>query len=69
MACTSFQSGRVADLWSAFTSAAKADAPKPSALQKSKAAMGMRASDPAGKKEKANENSLRVAEVSTILSL
>jgi hypothetical protein len=47
----------------AFTAAAKADAPKPSALQKSKAVMGIRGSDPTGKKEKTNENALRVAEV------
>lgn len=37
--------------------------PKASALQKSKAAIGFRGSDPTGKKEKSNENALRVAEV------
>ena len=47
----------------AFASAAKADVPKASALQKSKAAIGFRGSDPTGKKEKSNENALRVAEV------
>jgi hypothetical protein len=47
----------------AFASAAKADVPKPSALQKSKAAIGLKGSDPTGKKEKSNENALRVAEV------
>jgi len=61
-----FSSGNVtwfcAD-WSAFASAAKADIPKASALQKSKAAIGFRGSDPTGKKEKSNENALRVAEV------
>jgi hypothetical protein len=49
--------------WIAFASAAKADVPKPSALQKSKAAIGLKGSDPTGKKEKSNENALRVAEV------
>ena len=48
----------------AFASAAKADVPKPSALQKSRAAIGFKGSDPSGKKEKTNdENALRVAEV------
>lgn len=47
----------------AFASAAKADVPKPSALQKSKAAIGLKSNDTTGKKEKSNENSLRVAEV------
>ena len=51
----------------AFASAAKADAPKPSALQKSKAAIGFRGSDPTGKKEKSNENALRVAEVCQLI--
>jgi hypothetical protein len=63
-ACMSFSCtvlGRADDL--AFASAAKADAPKPSALQKSKAAIGFRGSDPTGRKEKSNDNALRVAEV------
>lgn len=55
---------RVALILIAFVTAAKADAPKPSALQKSKAAIGLRATDSAGKKEKSNENSSKIAEVS-----
>jgi len=51
----------------AFASAAKADVPKPSALQKSKAAIGLKGTDTTGKKEKSNENALRVAEVCSAL--
>jgi hypothetical protein len=51
----------------AFASAAKADVPRASALQKSKAAIGLRGSDPTGKKEKSNENALRVAEVRQLI--
>lgn len=47
----------------AFVAAAKADAPKPSALQKSRTIIGLRGNEPGSKKEKANENSLRTAEV------
>jgi hypothetical protein len=55
---SSIQANRIA-----FASAAKADVPKPSALQKSKAAIGLKGTDTTGKKEKSNENALRVAEV------
>jgi len=63
-ACESgFSSSAVKADRKAFASAAKADVPKPSALQKSKAAIGLKSNDTTGKKEKSNVNSLRVAEV------
>jgi hypothetical protein len=52
-----------ADPAAAFTTAAKSDAPRPTALQKSKAAIGLKANDPVTKERKAADNNTRVGEV------